>query len=200
MSGIPADLFKQLREALLDCGPCGNYNQLQAVFQVYAELSPFRHSIPQAPDPAAQVNAVIAYLVDRQRADTKENALILLLRVLSEQIDPGAECHHRLARLAEELGQVLGDGSSCGSSSVDDQPPTVKVQVVVKIEKLVREDQLAEALEMLSSIEAYRNEATLLAGRLNRVRKQERQGLIAYSVANAERVKIGKAILDLVSS
>jgi hypothetical protein len=106
-AGIPPTMYSQLREALLDCGPFGNDSQLRSVF-AHAKLRPWRHSVPQAANAADRVDAVIAFLVEKQRADTKENALVLLLRVLSERLDPADECHPRLARSADELELVLG--------------------------------------------------------------------------------------------
>ena len=109
-AGIPPTMYSQLRKALLDCGPFGNDSQLRSVF-AHAKLRPWRHSVPQAANPADRVDAVIAFLVEKQRADTKENALVLLLRVLSERLDPADECHPRLTRLASELELALGGGA-----------------------------------------------------------------------------------------
>jgi hypothetical protein len=121
VTGIPANMHKRVRETLLDCGPFEKDSQLRAVF-AHPKLRPWRHSLPQAGNPADRVDATIAFLVEKHRADTKENALVLLLHVLSERIDPGDECHHRLAALADELQEVLG-----GSSAIADHPaPTSK--------------------------------------------------------------------------
>jgi len=109
-AGIPPTMYSQLREALLDCGPFGNDSQLRSVF-AHAKLRPWRHNVPQAANPADRVDAVIAFLVEKQRADTKENALVLLLRVLSERLDPADECHQRLSRLVGELEGALGGGA-----------------------------------------------------------------------------------------
>jgi len=111
-------MYSQLREALLDCGPFENDSQLKSVF-AHAKLRPWRHSVPQAANPADRVDAVIAFLVEKQRAGTKENALVLLLRVLSERLDPADECHSRLDRLAGELELALG-----GRASTTPRPDT----------------------------------------------------------------------------
>ncbi|MCB0212634.1 MAG: toll/interleukin-1 receptor domain-containing protein [Anaerolineae bacterium] len=58
-----------------------------------------------------RVDAVISYLHEKRRRDGT-NALVLLLRVLSSQIDSEDDRHHQLASLANELEQVLGDGIS----------------------------------------------------------------------------------------
>lgn len=108
--GIPTDTFSQMREALLDCGPFGDGGQLSAIF-AHPKLKPWRHSVPHASSAAARVDAVIAFLIERKRADTGENALVLFLRALSERTDPADECHPRLAGLADDLGRILDSGS-----------------------------------------------------------------------------------------
>jgi hypothetical protein len=108
MDGVPSVMYNPLKRALLDCGPFESDDALRALF-VDDRLKPWRHSLPQAPSPTSRAEAIIAFLVDKRRADTKESALVLLLRVLSERHDPADECHHRLARLAEELEEALGE-------------------------------------------------------------------------------------------
>lgn len=107
MDGVPSVMYNPLKQALLDCGPFESDDALRAIF-VDDRLKPWRHSLPQVPSPTSRAEAIIAFLVDKRRADTKESALVLLLHVLSERHDPADECHHRLARLAEELEDALG--------------------------------------------------------------------------------------------
>lgn len=109
MPAIPSNVHKRLRETLLDCGPFGDDNQLRAVF-AHPTLKPWRHSVPQASNQADRVDAAIAFLIEKRRSDTRENALVLLLRVLSGRYDPNDECHPRLARLADDLEHALGGG------------------------------------------------------------------------------------------
>jgi len=204
MAGIPPNMHKQLREALLDCGPFGDDNQLRAVF-AHPKLRPWRHSVPQASNPADRVDATIAFLVEKRRADTKENALVLLLQVLSERFDPADECHPRLAKLAENLERARSSGSPASPTGLSmdaasTQPFVPDAEIIAEIEGLVREDQLAEALEKLSGLETYRHEATLLAQRLKRIRERERRGTVTRDDADAEYTRIAKAILDLISS
>jgi hypothetical protein len=107
MDGVPSVMYNPLKQALLDCGPFESDDALRAIF-VDERLKPWRHSLPQASSSTSRAEAIIAFLVDKRRADTKESALFLLLRVLSERHDPADECHLRLARLAEELEEALG--------------------------------------------------------------------------------------------
>jgi hypothetical protein len=204
MVGIPSTMYSRVRETLIDCGPFESDEQLRSVF-AHPKLRPWRHSVPQASNPATRVEATMAFLADKRRADTQENTLVLLLRALSERLDPADECHHRLVGLAGDLEHALGGGSSAGQTSLSTdtasiQPSMADTEIIAEIEELVREDQLAEALVKLSKVVVYRRDATLLTQRLKRTRTQERQGLVTREVANAERTKIAEAILDLISS
>jgi hypothetical protein len=126
MASIPPALYSQIRQALLDCGPLASDDQLSAVL-VHPSLKPWRNSLPQSPNPAARADAVIAFLSEKRRADTQENALSLLLRVLSERHDPADECHPRLARLADELELALGGGETpTYPSTTSSRPHTSK--------------------------------------------------------------------------
>ena len=107
--GIHPDMFNQVRRALMDCEPLRDDGRLRAIF-AYPKLKPWQHSVPQAPTLTARVDAVIAFLIERSRADTGENALVLLIRALSEQLDPADDRHPRLVELAANLNQALGNG------------------------------------------------------------------------------------------
>jgi hypothetical protein len=195
MSDIPIELFRRIKVALLNCGPVESYDHLQAVF-ADPRLRPWQNSIPRASAPIAQVNAVMAYLSDRRHANSGENVLALLLCVLSEQIDPGDECHQRLAELAEALERV--ENGEDGEVRGDELPPPP--ELVSEIKNLVKDDRLTEALAMLSEVKAYRDEVTLLTRRLNSIHRRERQGIATPPAIDVERTKIAKVILEIVSS
>lgn len=116
MAGIPAQLFNRIRQALLDCGPFDTDRQLRAVF-ADSRLSPWRHNLPQADSLTGRVDALIDFLHTKQRGDTRANALVLFLQVLSERLDPGDACHHRLKELAAELAAALGESPAAPSAS-----------------------------------------------------------------------------------
>ena len=105
MSGISSDLYNQLRTTLTSCGPFGSDAELRAVF-ASESISQWRNAIPQAASPASRVGVVIGYLVDKYNTE-QENALVLLLRVLSDRMDPGDICHRDLAQVADRLEQEL---------------------------------------------------------------------------------------------
>ncbi len=69
-------------------------------------ISPWRDTLPSAASPVDQVDAIVEFLCDKYN-EARENALVLLLRVLSDRTDPGDVCHRQLAALANELEQVF---------------------------------------------------------------------------------------------
>jgi hypothetical protein len=99
--GIPSNLLKQLRSALLECGPFTSDQELKAIF-IDERLSLWRNQIPQAQNSTERAERVIEFLYTRHN-DKRENALGLFLRVLSERPDKGDACHQHLADLASEL-------------------------------------------------------------------------------------------------
>jgi hypothetical protein len=102
MAGIPLQLLNRLRQALLHCEQFESDRRLMAIF-TSEPLHPWRFSLPQADSLSSRVDNVIAFLVDKHRSDTKENALVLFVRLLSEQIDEADERHQQLANLALDL-------------------------------------------------------------------------------------------------
>ena len=105
IAGISSDLYRQLRTVLLACGPFSTDDELNTIF-VEKRLSPWRNRLPQTDNATRRVEKVIYFLYD-QHNDEGKNALVLMLRVLSERHDTGDDCHHRLAKLANELEHVV---------------------------------------------------------------------------------------------
>jgi hypothetical protein len=105
VAGISGDILKRLKSVLLQCGPFSSDGALNATF-VDARLAPWQDSIPHADDPQTRVNFTIEFLQDQESAEG-ENALVLLLRILSGDKDPGDACHRRLVQLAHDLSRAL---------------------------------------------------------------------------------------------
>lgn len=104
---IPRSLLSSLRSTLLECDEFGSDVQLGAVFSS-AELKPRRAGLPSAANAAARADLVVGYLVNKFRTDG-ENALILLLRELSDRYDPSDERNGRLLGLIDELERISHD-------------------------------------------------------------------------------------------
>ena len=99
--GIPPDLHQRLIAVLLRCESFENDRALRAVF-ADARIDSWKHKIPHAESPDERTKKVADYL-HRQANEHGENALVLLLWVLCEQIPPADARHQELATLAEEL-------------------------------------------------------------------------------------------------
>jgi hypothetical protein len=108
--GIPPTTYRELRDALSDCDPFESNRKLRDIFAL-TSLRPWRSNLPEADSRMGRVDGVIGYLHDKHRRDGA-NALVLLLRVLSEQIDAEDARHQRLVSLAEDLELALGGGGS----------------------------------------------------------------------------------------
>ena len=110
MAGITSELHQQIRTVLLDCGPFDDNSQIRDLF-TDSRISPWRFSLPSRDNIIARVEAYIAFLASKHRADNGQNALVLLLRVLSDRLDEGSDCPHRLTAVANDLAAVLGEAN-----------------------------------------------------------------------------------------
>ncbi|MCA9941818.1 MAG: hypothetical protein KC418_24435, partial [Anaerolineales bacterium] len=77
---------------------------MKALF-VDERLQPWRDQLPTAENPLQRVERVVSFLSRRQHHQTRENALVSLLQVLSERADSQDACAKRLADLAQALTQ-----------------------------------------------------------------------------------------------
>ncbi|MEZ2341485.1 serine protease [Microcoleus sp.] len=116
MSGIPPEINDRLYEALLDCDQFDDAGTLRKFFKGNAPLNPWRNHWQQG-SPSKLVEEAIGYLCDKHRDDTKENALVILVRLLANRIDSADSRHQILDKLAQELNSVLS-GSNNNSKIV----------------------------------------------------------------------------------
>jgi hypothetical protein len=105
-SGIPSEIYGKLRNSLSDCEQFDSVQQLRNFFRVNASLTPWRDHW-QAGSPSELVDDAIGYLNNKYRSDTNENALVILVRLLAESIDPTDSRHQTLVDIAQELSVVL---------------------------------------------------------------------------------------------
>ncbi|MBN1873719.1 MAG: SUMF1/EgtB/PvdO family nonheme iron enzyme, partial [Anaerolineae bacterium] len=96
----------RLEKLLVTCEPFATDAELRALF-VDARLHAWRGGLPNSESPLDRVDDTIAYLLGIFHTLTGENALVLFLRVLCEQILPGDARQHELRALADELELVL---------------------------------------------------------------------------------------------
>jgi hypothetical protein len=105
-SGIPPEIYRRLRNALLDCEQFDSVERLRNFFRANASLTPWRDHW-QAGSPSEIVDDAIGYLNNKYRSDTNENALVILVRLLAESIDPADSRHQTLVDIARELSRVF---------------------------------------------------------------------------------------------
>ena len=108
MAGIPPELYQKLRQFLLECEQFESDSTLLSVVSTYQPLRPWRF-LPEANSISSRVNAVISYLYDKYRSDTKENALVLLLRLLKDLMEEEDQRHQQLVNLILELENAFAD-------------------------------------------------------------------------------------------
>ncbi len=113
MDDLSIPIHYRLRQTLLRCGPFDNDNVLRATFNDL-RLRPWYHKVSQADTPEARVNLLIDLLQSQSNAEG-ENALVLFLRVLTEQHDPDDACHRALARLAVDVARGLQHKADAGA-------------------------------------------------------------------------------------
>ena len=106
ISEIPSEIYSKLRNALLNCEQFDSVERLRNFFKVNASLTPWQGRW-QAGSPLEMVEDAIGYLHDKFRSDTKENALVILVRLLAESINPADSRYQTLVELAQELNVVL---------------------------------------------------------------------------------------------
>jgi hypothetical protein len=129
-SGVPANLYKQLRDVLLECDPFATDQELKAIF-VDERLSLWRNQLPQANNPSTRVDQVIDFLY-RHSSKAGENALVSLLHVLCDRHDEADACHQHLTDLANALEKEIKS-----RNDVIDQPMIVTKQPNQENEKVV---------------------------------------------------------------
>ncbi|MEH1826731.1 MAG: 5'-methylthioadenosine/S-adenosylhomocysteine nucleosidase [Nostoc sp.] len=129
MAGIPPQLLNRLRQALLECEQFESDRKLRSVFNSYEPLRPWRSSVPQADSLTSRVDNVIGFLVDKRRSDTKENALVLFVRLLSEFLYEADERYQQLADLADELERAIVTSSTTKNFQRNFNNPEINIRV-----------------------------------------------------------------------
>lgn len=106
MNYLTLELRREIRKALLDCDLFSSHQQLNAIF-IDPRIKAWQNRLPiQNQNIQDLVNSVIELLADKQSSHSQENALVLFLEVLADEVDPGDICHQQLEILAEKLRQA----------------------------------------------------------------------------------------------
>ncbi|MBO3457238.1 serine protease [Aetokthonos hydrillicola Thurmond2011] len=112
MPGIPREIYPKLKQTLSGCDQFKSHDRLIGFFDANEELKPWCDDLPEAGNKNERAERVISYLVDQYRSDTKENVLLMLLRLLKDQVEPVKQIYQSLSERLQELEPVLSINSS----------------------------------------------------------------------------------------
>ena len=108
IKSLPPGIIARLHAALLDCGPFSSDYALNAIF-IDERINPWRDTlITGVYNKTERVESIISCLLNKYNT-RHENALVLLLHVLSDRISPEDACHQRLIELADALENEFTD-------------------------------------------------------------------------------------------
>ena len=105
MASIPQEIYRLLRETLIQCDEMADASHLRALF-ITPELSPFQAGLPIANNAKAQVDQLIDYLLARYHTNG-QNILVLCMHLLCDRYHPSDERHSKLRALGEQLRAVI---------------------------------------------------------------------------------------------
>ncbi|OCQ93506.1 hypothetical protein BCD64_01015 [Nostoc sp. MBR 210] len=111
MPGIPDNIYPRLWKALSTCDQFRTNDRLIDFFDSNDLLKPWSNNLPETSSRDERSQRVIAYLDDEYRSDTKENLLMILLRLLKINTDEKKDLHETLSELIKELEPILAPKS-----------------------------------------------------------------------------------------
>ncbi len=137
MNGIPSELLPSLRKALRACPEFQDMPRLKSVFED-GRLKRWKEDLPEGNSLLWRVNLTISYLIEERTGKRGENALVILLNILSNRRPEDDGLHYTLADLASKLSawdQTRGSTGSYGSPHTEaDLPPDVVILTVLQEE------------------------------------------------------------------
>lgn len=148
---IPSDLVTRLRTTLLTCWSYESDYQVSALF-LDPRLSPWRHGVPQAGSKAGFVDALVGYLHDKWHASMDRSALVLLLEVIGEQIDPGDRCAQQVQELAGALEVALKPQSPVAPGNAASSKP-VRMRMLRLLTTHFGEEELRDLCFYLEEVD-----------------------------------------------
>jgi tetratricopeptide (TPR) repeat protein len=111
MSGLSMDLWRQCRDALLNCDEFGSHESLEAVFGTPDSLRPFLPGLPRADSREDRVTRAITYLLEKRTNDGKP-VLAILIDILCHKRATGDAHRNTLCALQKTVDQALSQGDS----------------------------------------------------------------------------------------
>ncbi len=137
MTGIDPDIYSRLRRTLLKCDPFSSGPKLYAIF-ADARIAAWRAQLPEGDSQNARVNLVIDFLRDKVNA-RHDNALVLLLYVLCDQVARNDVCHDELQALIVDLEAMFK--SNQGATLLEEllDPSSGIAQLILAVNTLVND-------------------------------------------------------------
>ena len=159
MPGIPPEIYPRLRHALSDCDQFKSHSRLYDFFDANEPLKPWCDDLPEVDNRTERAERVIGFLVNEERSDTQENVLLILLRLLKDQIDSIKPLHQTLSSLLQELVPVLsGSNSNTGSVVVPfSKPKNLEIETLPKAELALEANPKGEAMRPIFADEKLLN-------------------------------------------
>jgi hypothetical protein len=165
---ISPQLYQQVQATLLRCGAFRSDSDLPPLF-IDSRISAWRYDLPSANSTTRRVQAVVDYLLPLSNPNG-ENALVLFLRVLSDQKSHGDACYGQLGALADALARELKPSTvtapDSGAPGENSFRARKRQLVQQRLDALVEEyeaanNQLMQALAEIDRVRLRRQIATL---------------------------------------
>jgi len=109
--------YRQVAQALVASGYFDERQRLQTIF-TDQRVALWRDDVPEGSSPAARVDAVITFLLERHNVH-QENGLVLLLRVLTDRVPADDLAHEQLSAAAGLLVRELAAGGEGASEPME---------------------------------------------------------------------------------
>ncbi|HZU69949.1 MAG TPA: serine protease [Ktedonobacteraceae bacterium] len=137
MAGIPGTLLFSLKRVLEDCDDVFLYpDELRTIF-LDERLRLWRAGLPEASSLDRRVSLVIGYLAEKYRANG-ENALVILLTILTERYPPDDDRHERLRTLAGQFAWLNRLRSiTAEATNLEANPISAQMLPVADAEKML---------------------------------------------------------------
>ncbi len=163
MPGIPPEIYPRLRQALSDCDQFKSHSRLFDFFDANEPLKPWCDDLPEVDNRTERAERVIGFLANEIRNDTKENILLILLRLLKNQIDSIKPLHQTLSDLLQELAPILSDSNSNSSSKVVPFSKPTNLESLPKAELALEANPKGEPMRFIAVDEKLLNCARTVA-------------------------------------
>ena len=163
MPGIPPEIGPRLRQALSDCAQFQSHDRLFNFFDANEPLKPWRDDLPEVNNRADRAERVIGFLVDQKRSDSQENVLLILLRLLKDQIDPIKPLHQTLSDLLQKLATVLSDSQTYSNVVSFSQKNHTNLEILPKAELALEANPKGEPIRFIVADEKRLNCARAVA-------------------------------------